>query len=137
VTLEKIEGVRPGDDSGPPPLSIPEPGWSTVFAWLMRRVLRFQVHGRSMLPTLQPGDTIWVDRRAFRDHPVRVGDLVMARHPFRRDQRMVKRVSQVCGDGKLELVGDNPLESTDSRGLGLFDPLDVLGKVCAHSPRGD
>jgi nickel-type superoxide dismutase maturation protease len=110
-----------------------EPGWSTVLGWMVGRVRRFQVQGRSMEPTLHPGDTVWVDRSAFRQALPVTGDLVVAKHPFRRDQRLVKRVKQVTIDGRIELIGDNPQESTDSRGLGSLDPLLLLGRVCATS----
>ena len=58
-----------------------------------------------MRPTLEPGDFVLVNERALNDKTPAVGDLVLARHPF-RDLLIVKRVSQV-DDGRLSLRGDN------------------------------
>ena len=118
----------------PSPSAIPDPGWATVLAWILRRVGRYRVDGRSMMPTLHPGDTIWVDVRAYRSLRPQVGEVVVARHPFRVGQRLVKRVHDVHSDGRLELRGDAPQESTDSRGLGPIAMERVLGRVIARSP---
>ena len=115
------------------PLSIPPPGWGTVFSWMMRRVVRYRVAGRSMAPMLSPGDTLWIDRWAYRRQGPAVGDVVVANHPFRKGQRLVKRVSRVLDSGHLELLGDSPDASTDSRGLGAFSPELVVGRVIARN----
>ena len=113
------------------PFSIPEPSWGTVFAWMIRRVVRVRVSGRSMEPVFRSGDTLWIDRWAYRRQAPVVGDVVVAHHPFRSDQRLVKRVSRVLASGQLELLGDSPEASTDSRGLGLFSPERIVGRVVA------
>ncbi len=46
---------------------------------------------------------------------------------------MVKRVAAVSPSG-IELRGDNPDLSTDSREFGPIDARDVLGKVVARFP---
>lgn len=82
-----------------------------------------RVSGPSMLPTLQPGETVLVDPRA----PARAGDVVLARHPH-QDLLVLKRVSRLTLDG-VELLGDNPALSTDSRHYGPL-PLERLrGRV--------
>ena len=105
------------------------PSWTERLALWFGRRRCFRVEGRSMWPHLRPGDRVLVDTRAFgRSAPVR-GDVVVARHPFRTDVRWIKRVASVTPEGVLELIGDNPEESTDSRTQGLVQPEHVMGRV--------
>jgi nickel-type superoxide dismutase maturation protease len=81
-----------------------------------------------MEPTLGPDDEVLVaPRRA-----VRVGDVVLARHPFRAGVRIIKRASRCEPDGRWHLVGDNPSESTDSRSLGSFAPDHIIGPITSR-----
>ncbi len=80
-----------------------------------------------MEPTLLPGQTVLVDPRA----PVTLGCVVLAPDP--RDGRpLLKRVAAI-GAG-LDLRGDNPAQSTDSRHFGLVDPSSVHGVVVCTFP---
>ena len=115
------------------PSAIPTPGWGTVLAWILRRVRRYRVHGRSMWPSLVPGDTVWVDVRAYGKMAPESGEIVVARHPFQTEQLLIKRVHSVLPSGSLELRGDAPDQSTDSRGLGAIAMDRVIGRVCARS----
>jgi nickel-type superoxide dismutase maturation protease len=96
-------------------------------AVIVARVLglrRVVVEGTSMYPTLAPGDRLLVVR-AWR---VRVGDLVAVPDPRRPGRLLVKRV---VGQhrGQLELRGDNPAASTDSRIFGPVPRSSVRGRV--------
>ncbi|MDR1507050.1 MAG: signal peptidase I [Treponema sp.] len=97
--------------------------------------------GRSMLPALEPGSVLVVNKAAygirvpgigvylFRWSPPRKGDLVVFYTPL--GERAVKRCSDVDGDRTFFALGDNDLESFDSRSYGSI-PLDrILGKVIA------
>jgi nickel-type superoxide dismutase maturation protease len=97
--------------------------------WALGRRARFRVSGASMAPTLSPGDHILVDLGAYRRTGPRPGEVVVARHPFRTDVRMVKRVAAVADDGRCVLAGDNPDESADSRCFGWVPRALVLGRV--------
>ena len=119
------------------PSAIPTPGWGTVLAWLLRRVRRYRVHGRSMWPSLVPGDTVWVDVRAYRKTTPQSGEVVVARHPSQTGQLLIKRVHSVLISGKIDLRGDSPEQSTDSRGLGAIALDRVIGRVCARSQAAD
>ncbi|MGZ8512080.1 MAG: nickel-type superoxide dismutase maturation protease [Candidatus Limnocylindria bacterium] len=72
------------------------------------------VRGRSMAPSLLPGDRLIVRRR--RSGP-RVGDVVVVRDPRRPDRELIKRVAAVDG-ARVTLLGDNPAGSTDAREFG-------------------
>jgi signal peptidase I len=58
------------------------------------------VHDDSMLPVLQPGDRLLVDRRAYRDRPPAVGDIVVLVDPEMPQRWLVKRVAAV-GPGRF------------------------------------
>lgn len=68
-----------------------------------------EVRGRSMAPTLLPGDRLLV----VRDQP-RPGDVVLAPDPRNSTRELIKRVASV-EPLSIELRGDNPAASTDAR----------------------
>ncbi|MDP9398066.1 MAG: peptidase S24 [Actinomycetota bacterium] len=87
------------------------------------RLGRLAVTGRSMLPTLHPGDWLLVGWGV----PVRSGALVVVRLPQR--PLSVKR-AVVRDDVGWWVESDNPAEGTDSWSLGMPVPdADVLGVV--------
>jgi hypothetical protein len=89
--------------------------------WIARKV-----RGMSMMPALQPGMVV-----VARQKRVKPGDIVIAEMQGRE---VVKRVKNIK-DNKLYLVGDNSLESTDSRELGPVNQEAVKGTVFAILPR--
>jgi nickel-type superoxide dismutase maturation protease len=109
-------------------------GAATVLASC--RAFTVEVAGRSMVPTLEPGD--WLV--AVRAGPIRRGDVVVVRHPD-RDLELVKRVAALPGDEDAEpdrflVVGDNPEESTDGRSFGPVSRSAIAGVVVArYRPR--
>jgi nickel-type superoxide dismutase maturation protease len=85
---------------------------------------RVVVEGSSMAPTLTGGDRLLV----VRSHEIRIGDIVAVSDPRPGDRVLVKRVASVAGDA-VEVVGDNPAGSTDSRSFGAVDRRAVMGRV--------
>jgi nickel-type superoxide dismutase maturation protease len=85
-----------------------------------------------MAPLLEPEDEVLVDPRAYRRTPPRPGDLVVARHPYRTDLLLIKRVARVLDNGYCTLEGDNLSESTDSRAFGSLSPERILGRVTSR-----
>lgn len=81
-----------------------------------------------MLPTLQPGQQVLVDLRAYTDRPPLPGDVVLAEHPSERGFLLVKRVHKTSGDG-VWLLGDNAEETTDSRAFGEVPFERLRGRV--------
>lgn len=133
--------------------------WGDLLLFLLRRRQRFRVTGTSMLPLLEPGEEVLLQpvQRSVVDtadqHPLGIGqqgsskhqslipalepgDLVIARHPFRPDLRLIKRVIAVRDDDTYLLMGDNPEAgaSTDSRSFGAVPPSHILGKVICRFP---
>ena len=86
-----------------------------------------------MTPTLDPGDWVWVDPKAY-NHDKWPGpnQIVVARHPYRTDIWLIKRVVHVADGGNLTLSGDNPAESSDSAVFGGVPASLVLGQVKLH-----
>ena len=97
-----------------------------------------EVRGRSMAPTLLPGDRLLVARV-----PPRRGDVVLAADPRAPGRELVKRVARL-DRGEISLRGDNPSASTDGRSFGAvpsgavewralyrYWPLDRIGLIPA------
>lgn len=89
---------------------------------------RVEVAGRSMQPALEPGDWLLVDPDAFAHVTPRAGELVLAPDPRDPDRLLIKRVVGVAPDGSLELLGDAPDQSTDSRVFGSVPVAGVRGR---------
>lgn len=82
-----------------------------------------------MRPTLEPGDWLLVDPSAFEARPPTVGELVLVPDPRAPSRLLVKRVAAVhAGGGELELAGDAPLASSDSRAFGTVEASRVEGR---------
>ena len=83
--------------------------------------LRVRIRGDSMAPTFRDGELVAVDRDAYSatTHPIE-GDVVLARHPIRRDVRIVKRVAHVVP------------ESGNSRKSSLTVKVERMGGTKAH-----
>ena len=45
-----------------------------------------------------------------------------------QDRVLIKRVAEVDPDGRLQLAGDAPDASTDSRTFGALDPTLIMGR---------
>lgn len=84
-----------------------------------------------MTPTFQPGERLTALRRWRRVHP---GDVVVLRDPRDRNRWLLKRCVSSIGC-QLDLRGDNPEQSTDSRDFGLVAGRDVQWIVIAPQKR--
>ena len=83
-----------------------------MLRFLFRRV---RITNNSMLPTYVPGELATAVRKWRR---VRVGDVVVVRDPRTPSRWLIKRCVARQG-AHLDLRGDNPGASTDSRHFGL------------------
>jgi len=80
-----------------------------------------------MAPGLLPGDWLLVEPAATGSPPAK-GELVVVPDPRQPARLLVKRVSAVDSVGALQLGGDAPGSSTDSRTFGPVDGTAVLGR---------
>ncbi len=84
-----------------------------------------------MLPSLRPGDRLLVVRPPIEGrcglHP---GDVVAVRDPRQPTRVLVKRVSAVHRrQGAIDVVGDAPDSSTDSRTFGSIPVALLVGRA--------
>ncbi len=107
-----------------------------------------RVRGLSMRPTLREGDLVVtvplppVDvpgalggpARALRDRLLRPGRIVVISEPDARDHLIVKRATSVTDEG-VDVIGDDPGWSIDSRTFGTVPHRDVRRVVLGRLPR--
>lgn len=105
-----------------------------LLLWVLRRRKRFRVTGASMLPALTPGDEVLVDLEAYRDAVPKVGDIALLYHPRMPNQKIVKRITAVFGNGRVFVEGDNPAHSSDSRVWGVLPATLLIGRVTSRFP---
>ena len=92
-----------------------------------------EVKGGSMAPTLLPGEWLVVERRTYMRRPPRVGEIVLAADPREPSRELIKRISAVDPRSKLvELTGDSPDASTDSRTFGELPTHTIRWRVVAR-----
>ncbi|MFJ5775809.1 nickel-type superoxide dismutase maturation protease [Streptomyces sp. NPDC093094] len=83
-----------------------------------------EVTGPSMVPTLYHGDRLVVHYGAR----IRIGDVVVLRHPFQQDLLVVKRAAERRESGWW-VLGDNARAGGDSTDYGTVPEELVLGRV--------
>ncbi|MDG9716578.1 nickel-type superoxide dismutase maturation protease [Streptomyces sp. DH24] len=83
-----------------------------------------EVTGPSMVPTLHHGDRLLVHWGAR----IRLGDVVVLRHPFQQDLLVVKRAAE-RREGGWWVLGDNAYAGGDSTDYGVVPEELVLGRV--------
>ncbi len=72
-----------------------------------------------MAPALLPGDRLLVESRSYTQRAPKPGEVVLAADPREPQRELIKRVSAVDAElGQVELLGDAPAASTDSREFG-------------------
>ena len=61
-------------------------------------VQAYKIPAGSMLPTLQIGDHLLVDKQAYREHPIQYGDIIVFSSPETIEVDYIKRVIALPGD---------------------------------------
>lgn len=89
-----------------------------------KRIVRVEVRGPSMLPTLIEGDRLLVSRT----RQLRSGDLVAFADPEVPERILIKRVASIL-DGSLIVRGDNERISRDSSDFGPISAEGVVGRA--------
>jgi nickel-type superoxide dismutase maturation protease len=90
-----------------------------------------EVVGDSMAPTLQPGDLVLAERLTYDRRAPRAGEVVLVADPRHPDRELIKRVA-VVGEQGIELRGENPARSTDSRDFGPVPASSVRWRAVAR-----
>jgi len=91
-------------------------------------ITKVEILGDSMVPTFRNGDSVpFIFNKKLK---FRVGDIVLAKHPYEKYKLIVKRIKHIKGKEKYFLVGDNPntSQSTDSNSFGYILVNDILAK---------
>jgi len=121
-------GIRVGIGLAAAGFALVPPLARLVRSWPFRSA----VLGNSMQPGLLPGDWLLVDPRAFAARLPRPGELVAALDPTEPSRWLVKRVAAITSDGRIELLGDSPEVSTDSRSFGAVEAGAIIGRPWAR-----
>ena len=100
--------------------------------WLLRKRKRFRITGLSMMPLLHPEEEVLVNLNAYQKSSPRVGEIVVALHPYYSDLHIIKRIVAVAEDGSCFLQGDNLTESSDSRAFGAIALDKIIGRVTSR-----
>jgi nickel-type superoxide dismutase maturation protease len=111
----------------------------TLAAFVVSRsVHRFEVTGSSMEPVLLPGDRLVVIGLPWVQPWPKPGQIIAVRDPRLPSRILVKRVATVDRlAGTIEVVGDAPEASTDSRIFGPVPRPFVVGRaVYRYAPAG-
>ncbi len=112
--------------------NLPKAGWVQIGNWLLGRFKRFRVAGLSMDPTLANGQTVLVDPKAYKSQTPMQGQVVLVQLPS-TENPCIKRIASISEKG-LDLRGDNPKHSTDSRQLGAIPIENLRGQVLCSLP---
>jgi nickel-type superoxide dismutase maturation protease len=104
---------------------LPDDTWLDEIAFVAGLRDIFRVEGDSMLPALAPGDLVLINPHA----DLEIGDIVLARHPFKQSVKIIKRIAEILPGERYVLLGDNLDESSDSRSFGAIPAKDILGKA--------
>lgn len=81
-------------------------GAAVLAVFIMTFVARaFTVDGPSMLPTLEHGQRLLVDRITYRFQEPRRGDVVVFRYPFNPREHFIKRIIGIPGDEVRIVMG--------------------------------
>jgi nickel-type superoxide dismutase maturation protease len=139
ATLPRLERPEPGRPPGAwRPRIVLATGAVLSVAVLARKVRRVVVTGASMAPELLDGDRLVVLAPLWGRSRVTPGDVIAVPDPRARGRLLVKRVASV--DPLLDVVevlGDAPEASTDSRTFGPVPRGSVVGRAAyRYGPPG-
>ncbi len=86
-----------------------------------------------MFPVLKDNDVVFVNPNAYKASFPSVNDIVVAKHPYKDNTLLIKKIVSIDENEKFCLLGINKNSSTDSRSFGSVCKKHILGKVVGVS----
>ena len=83
--------------------------------------------GQSMTPSVVDGQSVVVNKLAFKIKQPQIGDVVVVQHPH-SNKMLLKRITNAQNNAYF-VEGDNPAHSTDSKHFGTLSKKQIIGKV--------
>ena len=82
-----------------------------------------------MEPTLMEGDSIIFEEISTKK--ILINDIVLAHHPFKKNIKIIKRVSKIKNDKSFFLSGDNNElgNNSDSNSFGYIEKNNIIGII--------
>jgi nickel-type superoxide dismutase maturation protease len=90
-------------------------------------IVKYQVSGSSMIPTIAAGETVFVNRLSYLFRNPHIDDII-AFHDPRDGKVLIKRIIKIANRCYF-VQGDNKNASTDSRVFGMIRRQEIIGKV--------
>ena len=77
-----------------------------------------------MSPSFSDGDELLFD--PYINQTLNIGDILLFNHPYKKNNKLVKRITKIKGDSLYFLEGDNPVNSSDSKTFGYINKKSIL-----------
>ena len=77
-----------------------------------------------MSPLFSDGDEVLFD--PYINQTLNIGDILLFNHPYKKNNKLVKRITKIKGDSLYFLEGDNPVNSSDSKTFGYINKKSIL-----------
>ena len=77
-----------------------------------------------MSPSFSDGDEVLFD--PYINQTLNIGDILLFNHPYKKNNKLVKRITKIKGDSLYFLEGDNPVNSSDSKTFGYINKKSIL-----------
>jgi len=77
-----------------------------------------------MSPLLSDGDEVLFD--PYINQTLNIGDILLFNHPYKRNDKLVKRITKIKGDSLYFLEGDNSVNSSDSKTFGYVNEKSII-----------
>ncbi len=78
-----------------------------------------------MAPLFSDGDEVLFD--PYINQTLNIGDILLFNHPYKKHNKLVKRITKIKGDSLYFLEGDNSFNSSDSRTFGYINKKSIIG----------
>ena len=77
-----------------------------------------------MSPLFSDGDEVLFD--PYINQTLNIGDILLFNHPYKKNNKLIKRITKIKGDSLYFLEGDNPVNSSDSKTFGYINKKSIL-----------